>query len=207
MKTTCALLLAVAGSAAAFAPSQVSSARSLAVDAAAKEMPGVTLPVNFFDPLKLSELGSDETLAWFRAGELKNGRVAMLACTGYIVNSLGLHFPGMLSHDVSFESLSTMKPFDAWAAVPALGQAQIIGTIFLAEIITEAKKPHYLKGGDFPKIVFPPIDFAAKDPAAFLGQQNRELNNGRLAMIGMMGFIAESNVPGSVPLLTGTIFG
>ena len=86
----------------------------------------------------------------------------------------------MLSHDVSFEELSTMKPFDAWAAVPAAGQAQIIGTIFLAEIITEAKKPHYLMGGEFPRIVFPPIDLAAKDPAALLGQQNRELNNGRL---------------------------
>lgn len=104
----------------------------------------------------------------------------MLACTGYIVNCLGIHFPGMLSHDVSFEELSAMKPFDAWAAVPAAGQAQIIGTIFLAEIITEAKKPHYLMGGEFPRIVFPPIDLAAKDPAALLGQQNRELNNGRL---------------------------
>ena len=33
-------------------------------------------------------------------------------------------------------------------------------------------------------------------------KRNRELNNGRLAMIATMGFIAEANIPGSVPVLT-----
>ena len=32
-----------------------------------------------------------------------------------------------------------------------------------------------------------------------------EVNNGRLAMIGIMGFLAEGAVPGSVPLLKGVI--
>jgi Chlorophyll A-B binding protein len=52
---------------------------------------------------------------------LKHSRVAMLATTGYIVQAAGIHFPGMLSHDVSFASLSSMKPLDAWDAVPELG--------------------------------------------------------------------------------------
>ena len=32
-----------------------------------------------------------------------------------------------------------------------------------------------------------------------------EVNNGRLAMIGIMGFLAEGVTPGSVPLLKGVI--
>ena len=75
------------------------------------DMAGSTMPFKSFDPLGLSTLGSETTLTWFRAAELKHSRVAMLATTGYIVQASGWHFPGMLSKDVSFESLSTMKPW------------------------------------------------------------------------------------------------
>lgn len=95
-----------------------SSALSMALD----DMAGSTLPFKGFDPLGLADLGSESTLAWFRAAELKHSRVAMLATTGYIVQASGIHFPGYLSHDTTFESLSTMKPFDAWDAVPEGGK-------------------------------------------------------------------------------------
>lgn len=192
------------------------------------------MPVKGFDPLGLATLGSESTLAWFRAAELKHSRVAMLATTGYLVQAAGVHFPGMLSSDVSFESLSAMKPFDAWDAVPDLGKsysggtvfildhfaqhthidnfssltifpgkAQIYFTIFFAELVTETQGTHYTKGGDMPTIVFPPVNFASSDPEKLKIQQSRELNNGRLAMIAIMSFVAAANVPGSVPLLIG----
>merc|ERR1719199_2184468 len=60
-----------------------------------------------WDPLGLADLGSPATLAWFRHAELKHGRVAMAAFTGWLVaagNQLaiknggeGLHFPGYIS--------------------------------------------------------------------------------------------------------------
>jgi Chlorophyll A-B binding protein len=77
------------------------------------------------------------------------------------------------------------------------------GMIFLAEIISESNGVHYTKGGPLTTIIFPPIDFSSVDPAKVEKQRNKELNNGRLAMIAIMSFCAEANIPGSVPLLTG----
>lgn len=199
-----ALLLALASSASAFAPTAQNSAVSTQLDASLDKMAGFTAPFKGWDPLGLAELGSEETLAWFRAAELKHSRVAMLATTGYIVQASGYHFPGMLSKDVSFESLSTMKPFDAWDAMPEEGKQQIIGLIFLAEIVSESNGTHYLKGGDLPTVIFPPIDFSKVDAETLATKQNRELNNGRLAMIAIMSFVAAANVPGSVPALAGS---
>ena len=167
------------------------------------DMPGSTAPIKLFDPLGLATVGSDETLNWFRAGELKNGRCAMVATVGYLTNAAGLHFPGMLSHDVSFADLAAMRPIDAWAAVPDAGKAQILATCFIAELVTESKPVHYTKGGPLPGMVFPPIDFSNVAPETMKRKQDSELNNGRLAMIAIMSFISEANIPGSVPALSG----
>ena len=199
MKT--AILATLVASAAAFAPSQVAKT-STALNALT-DMPGSTAPVGPFDPMNLAESGSEETLSWFRAAELKHSRVAMLATTGYLVQGAGIHFPGMLSSDVSFADLSAMKPLEAWNAVPDAGKAQILATIFIAEIITESKPVHYTKGGPLPTMVFPAIDFSGVDAATLKRKQDSELNNGRLAMIAIMSFISAANIPGSVPALTG----
>jgi len=198
-----AAVLALLGSASAFTPS-FKTTRSTGLKVALNDMPGSTAPINAFDPLSLATCGSDETLAWFRASELKHSRVAMLATTGYIVQAAGIHFPGQLSSDISFESLSASKPFDAWASVPDAGKAQILATILIAEVISESKDVHYTKGGSLPTIVFPPIDFSNVDATVLKKKQNAELNNGRLAMISIMSFIAANNIPGSVPALSGS---
>jgi hypothetical protein len=70
-------------------------------------------------------------------------------------------------------------------------------------MVTEARKPHYTKGGELPTIVFPPLDFSKVDPATLKKKRDSELNNGRLAMIGIMSFLAAANIPGSVPALVG----
>ena len=62
---------------------------------------GASMPLKNFDPLNLSTWGSDETLRWFRAAEIKHSRVAMVATTGALINAAGIHFPGMLSSDIA----------------------------------------------------------------------------------------------------------
>ncbi|EED94157.1 predicted protein [Thalassiosira pseudonana CCMP1335] len=203
MKTTAILSCIGIASVSAFAPVQNANKVTSLGATNIQDLPGATAPLKGFDPLNLATLGSESTLAWFRAAELKHSRVAMLATTGYIVQAAGIHFPGMLSSDVSFESLSAMKPLDAWDAVPDLGKAQIYFTIFFAEFVSEFSGTHYMKGGDFPTIVFPPINFASSDAEKEKLQMSRELNNGRLAMISIMSFVAAANIPGSVPALAG----
>jgi Chlorophyll A-B binding protein len=83
----------------------------------------------------------------------------------------------------------------------SLGKQQIIGLIFLAEIISESNGKHYTKGGDLPTIIFPPIDFSSVDAETLKQKKDSELNNGRLAMISIMSFVAAANIPGSVPAL------
>jgi len=128
----------------------------------------------------------------------------MIATTGYLVQAAGVHFPYMLSEKlgVSCESLVGLSPVDQWAAVPFAGKAQILLTILIAELVTESQGTHYMKGGDLPTIVFPPVDFSGVDPEVLKKKQNAELNNGRLAMISIISFFAEANIPGSVPVLT-----
>jgi len=203
---TAAICLSLVGAAAAFAPTptqRASSQISLGLD----DIGGASAPLPNFDPLGLASWGSDETLLWFRAAELKHGRVAMIATTGYLVNAAGLHFPGMLSasSDISFESLSTMTPPDAWAAVPSAGKSQILATCFIAELVTEGYQgKHYMKGGDLPTMVFPAIDFSSVSEDTMTTKRTRELNNGRLAMIAILSFISAHYIPGSVPALGGT---
>merc|ERR1719326_609067 len=104
-----------------------------------------------FDPLSLAATGSPATLKWFRAAEIKHGRVAMAAMVGFLFHINHIHFPGMLSptFGVSFEQLSNMGPFEAWNAVPLLGQIQFLWTIAGLEHASECLNPagHYTKGG------------------------------------------------------------
>jgi len=87
-----------------------------------------------------------------------------------------------------------------------VGKWHILTTIFLTEMLTEAKNPHYMRGGDLPKIAFPPrmADEITEGwrEEKMKSKQDRELNNGRLAMVGVASFLAEYFVPGSVPVLS-----
>jgi len=159
-----------------------------------------------FDPIGLSKIASEETLAWYRACELKHSRVAMAAVTGWAyVSSGGPLFPGYLSIEqgVTFESLGR-NGYAAWDAVPDAGKAQIIGIIGVLEWLQEASaKPHYTQGGTPGKVfLWDPLGFTkGLSPEQLARKRNSELKNGRLAMIGVMSLVSAHFYPGSVPLL------
>ena len=62
---------------------------------------------------------------WFRASELKHGRVAMLATVGYLTGAAGITFPGEIAKGVSFSSVNEGGVFSAWSNVPEAGKLQV----------------------------------------------------------------------------------
>ena len=87
-------------------------------------------------------------------------------------------------------------------------------------ILEQSGQKHYMKGGKpgfYPSIktVMPhPVPLDLFDPFGLQGKMSpekkeksllAEINNGRLAMIGIMAFVSEAKVPGAVPALGGLI--
>merc|ERR1712205_211467 len=160
-----------------------------------------------FDPMGFSKIASAETLAWYRAAELKHSRIAMAAVTGWVWTwAGGPLFPGYIStsEGITFESLGRVG-YAAWDAVPESGKLQILGVIGILELLGEASvKPHYMKGGTPGKIplLWDPLGFTKKlSPESLARKRTAELKNGRLAMIGVMSLVSAHSYPNSVPLL------
>mmetsp|Transcript_32342 Transcript_32342/g.80153 ORF Transcript_32342/g.80153 Transcript_32342/m.80153 type:complete len:212 (-) Transcript_32342:978-1613(-) len=160
-----------------------------------------------WDPLDLSSMASEKTIAWYRHAELKHGRVSMAAFLGWLwVNGGAPLFPGAYSTSgATFESLGH-DSFAAWDALPLLAKAQIIGVAGLLEFVSETEKPHYMMGGQPGKVLILGQKLMVgvdvyPSPNTKEYQRVSEIKNGRLAMIGIMSVLAEHYVPGSVPLL------
>jgi hypothetical protein len=105
---------------------------------------------SIWDPLGLAEIGSEETLAWYRHSEVKHGRVAMAAFVGWWAVGAGLRLPGDLTHGVEFSSLPS-SGLEAWNAVPGWGKVQMLlfaGLIeFHDELFASRRADHYMRGG------------------------------------------------------------
>jgi len=181
--------------------------------------------VNYFDPLKMVDLdmwgqGDEATIGFLRHAEIKHGRVAMMAFVGYCVQS-NWHWPWRMSLDGSMFPSTDLSPEDQWDAIPGNAKWQIFTVIAALEIWDEVggagESAHYMRGrtpGKYPSFkafrdnvhfvfdLYDPFGFSKK--MSDEKKQSRlvmEINNGRLAMIGIFGFMAADAVPGSVPLL------
>jgi hypothetical protein len=92
-----AALLAVFGSAAAFAPSTSSTKSSALMASIAKDMPGALSPMGFFDPLGFASRADEAEIRRYRESEVTHGRLAMLAAAGFMAQEL-VDGKGILEH-------------------------------------------------------------------------------------------------------------
>jgi len=120
------------------------------------------LILNFF----LIGLATEDNFAQYRTAELKHGRVAQLAIIGYIVPEV-FKFPGEIAPGITFESIP--NGIAAINAIPALGWLQ------MAFFIGSVDYYGFFTFGD--------TEGKGKTAEELFEQQNKELNNGRLAMI------------------------
>jgi hypothetical protein len=185
------------------------------------------LPTQYYDPLELSSTsiwGSDQagTIGFLRHSEIKHGRIAMAAFVGYIVQANGIHFPWPMTLDGTPFPSDAGSPPEQWDALPDAAKWQIILFIGFLEHFSESNGTHYMKGGKpgaFPKFsdskkIPHPVPLNLFDPFGFSKNRSEEskergliaeINNGRLAQIGILGFLAEQKLAGSVPLLAGVV--
>lgn len=153
MKTSTILALASAVvPAAAFAPSKSNGVKA-ALEASKEEILSSPNTLEFgsvWDPLGLADIGSEETLNWYRHAEVKHGRVAMAAFVGWWAVGAGLRLPGDLSYGQAFAAIPS-KGLEAWDAVPGWGKAQLLllaGLIeFHDELFYSRRGTHYMRGG------------------------------------------------------------
>jgi len=157
-----------------------------AASISAEDLPGVTKPLGFWDPAGFSKNGN---IFAYRQAELKHGRVCMLASAGIIVQEKFHPF------------------FDAWNEGPWVSSVASHFTATAEKNFWPAfwimATGHELvpalseyDGKDVADFGFDPLNLKPSDPDILRELQNKELNNGRLAMFAAAGALAQELVTG-----------
>jgi hypothetical protein len=171
-----------------------------------KAQTGITGPLGFFDPLGISvqyEANLNrEVYASFAEAERKHGRVAMIAFVGILIGeTCGFLFDGKVTGPAiyQFQQVEAMSPIFSIGVVMLIAMAEV-GTILSSwqpaketfsnpTGIARLKKGHIT--GDYG---FDPLKLKPKSAIALTTMTNKEINNGRLAMIGVAGIVVQELV-------------
>lgn len=166
-------------------------------------LPGVTAPFSgVFDPLRLSNTASVNDILRWRESELTHGRVAMLAALGFLVGENLEDFPAFLNFDGAvtgpairhFQQIEENRPlfWEVLVLIIGLAESYRVSVGWAAPVGNGFNnlKEDYVPGS----LGFDPLGLAPEDDEEFKTLQTKELNNGRLAMIGIAGFVAQELV-------------
>ena len=198
MKLT--IIASVAASAAAFAPAQQARSSTAMNSFTVDNMPGALAPMGFFDPLGFATDADEATLRKYREAEVTHGRVAMLAAVGFLVGEK------VEGSTFLFDSQITGSAVDQFPQVPIGYSLIMLGIIGFAEFYraktgwedpadTRYDQPGQLKADYYPgDIGFDPLGLKPEDQEEYDIMQTKELQNGRLAMLGAAGMLAQEAV-------------
>eukprot|EP00568_Trieres_chinensis_P005702 CAMPEP_0183290566 /NCGR_PEP_ID=MMETSP0160_2-20130417/192_1 /TAXON_ID=2839 ORGANISM="Odontella Sinensis, Strain Grunow 1884" /NCGR_SAMPLE_ID=MMETSP0160_2 /ASSEMBLY_ACC=CAM_ASM_000250 /LENGTH=203 /DNA_ID=CAMNT_0025451193 /DNA_START=37 /DNA_END=648 /DNA_ORIENTATION=+ len=197
-----AILSLLAGAAAAFAPAQQGASTS-ALSASFENEVGVQVPTGFFDPLNLLEGADQARFDRLRYVELKHGRIAQLAFLGQIVTRNGIHLGGSI--DTAGHAFSSypngLAALFGPDAIPTAGIFQMLAFIGFLEL----KVMKDVKGtGEFPgdfRNGFLDFGWGSQSDEWKKSKRSIELNNGRAAMMGILGLMVHEKLGSVVPIV------
>jgi len=159
-----------------------------------KDLAGITEPFGFFDPLGLSEGVSEGRLRFYREAELKHGRLGMLAALGFLVAE---QWHPLFGGDIDVPSYLAFQqtPLEKfWGLVIAAISVNEVYSVFTFNN-PAGGEPWSIRSDHEPgNLLFDPLKLRPEDPKEWLEMQNKELNNGRLAMLAAAGMIAQELV-------------
>eukprot|EP00640_Fibrocapsa_japonica_P007185 CAMPEP_0113933928 /NCGR_PEP_ID=MMETSP1339-20121228/1277_1 /TAXON_ID=94617 /ORGANISM="Fibrocapsa japonica" /LENGTH=200 /DNA_ID=CAMNT_0000935497 /DNA_START=145 /DNA_END=747 /DNA_ORIENTATION=+ /assembly_acc=CAM_ASM_000762 len=160
---------------------------------------GAQPPIGFWDPLNLLKDADQERFDRLRYVEIKHGRISMLAVLGHLVQQ-NVRLPGYLSryYDIKFSDVP--NGLAAWSKVPAQGFFQIFFFIGFLEMLVWKQQDSGIPG-DFG------IEWAGDyDEETKLRKRAIELNNGRAAMMGILGLMVHEKLSNQ-PYIINDLFG
>jgi hypothetical protein len=162
---------------------------------------GACPPLGFWDPLDLSKF-DDPVIATTqfkrrRVIELQHGRVSMLACIGYIVPEY-FKWPGYCAPSLELKFEDIPNGLEAVDKIPGIGWVQILTFVGLIEVFNLQSEPKEYPGdyelfGAFGIPGGGSIDDKEKKEKSLLA----EINNGRLAMMAIIGMFFQNGLTGS----------
>merc|ERR1719360_33041 len=184
-------------SAAAFAPAKVSQSASALKAADFEDALGVQEPLGLWDPMGMLNGADEERFERLRYVEIKHGRISMLAFLGQVVTRAGIHLPGSINYaGDSFDSYPNgIAALVGPDSIPTAGLVQLIAFIGLLEcsVMRDIEGTGNEFVGDFRNGY---IDFGWDefDEEEKLFKRGVELNNGRAAMMGILGLMVHEEI-------------
>ena len=156
-----------------------------------KDLPGITDPLGFFDPLNFCEDASEGKIKFYREVELKHGRVAMLAALGFLVGEQFHPLWGGAIDVPSYIAFQETPLQTFWPAVVLVISVLEVFSVFSFNTPFGGEKWSIRSDYENGDLGFDPLGLKPESPAELKEMQTKELNNGRLAMIAIIGMMGQ----------------